>query len=391
MANVQYGPYLERSEQLLQELLAIDTCQPAGNEDRLVRYLTTLFPPGTEWEKLVHTETRSSLVVRVPGRKQDNALAFVGHVDTVPHGSLENWHYPPGVPTAEGDRIYGRGSSDMKGGVASMTAAALYLLEKGIVPARDIYFCYTADEENTGLGACALDSCAFMKRVGAIIVAEPTNGQISIGEKGALWLRVTACGLQSHGSRPELGINAVEMLMELYRRIREQLNTDEHHPFFGRTTASVTRLHGGVATNIVPARADMDMDIRLIPGQRNEDMIRCVNNLAQELCREHPPLTLQVDVLNDRPAIEVERNASLLRNMLDAVRDLGMNDTLRGTIFYTDASQIVPHHGMPFLILGPGDDKLAHQGDEFITISSLHQVTTLYLHYIERFMEGLES
>lgn len=391
MANVHYGPYLAKSEQLLMELLAIDTCQPAGNEDRIIRYLAAQFPAGTEWERLVHTETRSSLVVRVPGRTRENALAFVGHVDTVPHGSPENWHYPPGVPTAEGDRIYGRGSSDMKGGVAAMTATALYLLERRIVPARDIYFCYTADEENAGLGARALDGCTFMEQVGEVIIAEPTNGQISIGEKGALWLRVIACGLQSHGSRPELGINAVEMLVELYGRIRAQLNTDAHHPFFGRTTASVTQLHGGIATNIVPAKADMDMDIRLIPGQRNEDMIRCVDQLAQELCREHPPLTLQVEVLNDRPAVEVDRSAPLLKNMLEAVRDLGMDDTLRGTIFYTDASQIVPHHEMPFVILGPGDDKLAHQGDEFITRSSLRQVTALYLHYIERFMEGLES
>lgn len=379
--------YLKKSQDILMELLAINTCQPQGNEDALADYLIGLFPTGTEYKKLVHSPTRSSLVIRVPGKQHTHALAFVGHMDTVPHGAAENWDYDPTVPTVVGDRIYGRGSSDMKGGAAAMTAAALYLLEQKIVPQRDIYFCYTADEENAGLGAQALCQCECMKNVGEMIIAEPTNGQISLGEKGALWLRASACGVQSHGSRPELGINGIEMLFALQDRIRTCLDMETLHPLLGHSTMTVTNFHGGVSTNVLPARAEMELDIRLIPGSRNEDVADLARREAQKLCQQHPPLTITLEVLNSRPPVAVDKDTPMVQKMLASVRSLGMNDQLRGTIFYTDASQLVPAHHMPFLILGPGDDKLAHQGNEFITISSLRQVTALYIHYILECMD----
>lgn len=364
------------------DLLSINTCQPLGNEDTLVNYLIGLFPAGTEYKKLTHTPTRSSLVVRVPGKHHADALAFVGHVDTVPHGAMENWNYDPAVATVVGDRIYGRGSSDMKGGAAAMTAAALYLLDQKIVPERDVYFCYTADEESSGLGALALCKCTFMKDVGEMIIAEPTNGQISLGEKGALWIRASACGVQSHGSRPDLGINGIEMLFILHERIRKRLDMKTTYPLLGHSTMTATNFRGGVATNVMPARAEMELDIRLIPGKHNEDVVEIVRQEAQKLCEQHPPLTIELKVLNNRPAVAVDEQTPVLQKMLATVRALRMNDQLRGTIFYTDASQIVPIYHMPFLILGPGDDKLAHQGNEFITISSLKEVTSLYMHYI---------
>ncbi len=384
--NGIHEAYLQKSQDILLALLSINTCQPAGNEDEIVNFLMGLFPPGTEQEKLVHSPTRSSLIVRVPGKRHAGALAFVGHVDTVPHGAPENWDYDPAAATIVGDRIYGRGSSDMKGGAAAMTAAALYLLEQKVVPERDVYFCYTADEESAGMGALSLCKCALMQDVGEMIIAEPTNGQISLGEKGALWIRVSACGVQSHGSRPDLGINGIEMLFALHERIGKRLDLQSSHPLLGHSTMTATQFHGGVSTNVMPASAEMELDIRLIPGTCNEDVVEIIRQEAQTLCGQHPPLDMKLEVLNSRPAVAVDAQTPFLQNMLAAVRDLGMNDRLRGTIFYTDASQLVPVHHMPFLILGPGDDKLAHQGNEFITLSSLREVTSLYLHYILHFM-----
>ena len=374
--------YLTRAEQILMDILSIQTCQPEGNEEALVEYLMGLFPPPALCEKIVHCKNRASLIVRVPGRDPEGALAFVGHVDTVAYGKLDSWNTDPSKPTVHDGRIYGRGASDMKGGVAAMTAAALYFLEQGIVPAHDLYFCYTADEESQGMGAAALAAHGFFRHVDRVIIAEPTKGRISVGEKGALWLRATAEGVQTHGSRPELGINAVEMLIEFAEAVKGSLDTETNHPLFGHTTAAVTNFHGGIMTNVIPSEATLELDIRLIPGQSNEAVLARARQIGEALCQKHTPLTISLEVLNDRPAVEVPQDAKLVRDVQAAARQLGLDSTVRGTIFYTDASQIVPPYGMEFLILGPGDDGLAHQSNEYIEISSLHEIIDLYLLYL---------
>lgn len=385
LPNTLLEYYQQKSKELLLDLTSINTCQPEGNEDVLVNYLISVFPDGTEYQKLSHSANRSSLVVRVPGRSQENALAFFGHIDTVSYGNLDHWLYDPSHPTIVGDRIYGRGTSDMKGGAAAMTATALFLLEKGITPANDIYFCFTADEENFGIGARAINNAPFMDKVSHVIIAEPTAGLISVGEKGALWLRVSAHGVQSHGSRPELGVNAIEMLMSLVQRLNLAISKGPSVPLFGRTTVSITKIQGGVLTNIIPSEASMELDIRPVPGQRNDDAIAIVESAIKELCSENPRLTFEIEVLNDRPAVETKRDCKLLEDIRQTASSIGMDDTLRGTIFYTDASQLIPGRAASFVIVGPGDDKLAHQTNEYITVSSLNKITELYIQYINRF------
>lgn len=385
LTNALLEKYQRKSKELLLELMAINTCQPEGNEDALVNFLISVFPDGTEYHKLSHSQNRSSLVVRVPGKHQENALAFFGHADTVSYGCLDNWHYDPSRPTPEGDRIYGRGSSDMKGGAAAMTATALYLLEEGIVPAHDIYFCFTADEENSGMGAKAMNAEPFMDKVSNVIIAEPTAGLISVGEKGALWLKVSAHGVQSHGSRPELGVNAIDMLMSLAQRLKTAIGKGPSVPLFGRTTVSVTKIQGGILTNIIPSEASMELDIRPIPGLKNEEVIALVESLTKDLCNENPRLTFDVAVLNDRPSVETPRGCKLLADIRQTAGSIGMDDTLRATIFYTDASQLIPGRPISFVIVGPGDDKQAHQSNEYITVSSLNQITELYIRYIHNY------
>ena len=383
MTIPSYGPYLARAREILLDILAVNTCQPAGNEGALARHLMGLFPQGADCRMLSHGEGRVSLIVRLPGREAGGALAFAGHLDTVDYGDRTSWRTDPGCPVVEGDRVYARGAADMKGGVAAMTAAALYFLEQKIIPAHDLYFCYTADEEKGGMGAKAMAEQDLLAGVSRLIIAEPTRGQISLGEKGALWLRASAKGVQSHGSRPDLGVNAVELLVEFADRLRGALDTRTSHPLYGRTTAAVTGLHGGVMTNIIPPEAVLELDIRTIPGQSNGQVLEGARHLAGELCGANPPLEIALEVLNDRPAVGVSETDPLVLDMQAAARSLGLDDQLRGTIFYTDASQLVPHYQIPFLILGPGDDALAHQSNEYITFASLEAVTSLYLRYLE--------
>lgn len=385
MNTISYTEYIEKSVPLLEELLAINTCQPEGNEDKAAEYLMQKFPAGTQMKKLIHTESRSSLVVKVPGSSEGKALVFVGHLDTVPYGPLENWNTQPGQVTYDGDRIYCRGAADMKGGAAAMTAAALYLLENKIVPEKDIYFCYTADEENEGLGAFALAQEEFMNSAAEVIIAEPTRGLVSVGEKSALWLKIKSHGVQAHGSRPELAVNGIEMLMELAARIARCIDMNTEKQFFGHSTMAVTKLNGGFSTNVIPAEAEMVVDIRLIPGQSNDLLLEKITEQAESLCKEHQPLEITIQVINNRPSVEVRENAPLLSHMESVLEELGLSTERRGTIFYTDASQIIPCHDADFVILGPGDDRMAHQSNEFIDIKDLKTMAEIYLKYITEY------
>lgn len=378
--------YLARAREILMDILSINTCQPAGNEATLADHLIGLFPKGTDYRLLPHGENRASLIVHIPGRETGNGLAFAGHLDTVAYGDKGSWRTDPACPTVEGDRVYARGAADMKGGVVAMTAVALYFLEQGITPVHDLYFCYTADEEKGGMGAGAIAEGNILTGVSRLIIAEPTKGQISLGEKGALWLRATARGVQSHGSRPDLGVNAIELLVHFAETLKGSLDMETEHPLFGHTTAAITNLHGGVMTNIIPPEATLEMDIRTIPGQSNRDILEKACRIAEELCQANSPLKITVETLNDRPAVGVSEEDPLVLDMQAAARSLGLSDQLRGTIFYTDASQLVPHYQIPFLILGPGDDALAHQSNEYITFSSLEEITSLYLRYLEQEM-----
>lgn len=382
--------YIAESVKLLKDLVSINTCQPYGNEDTIVNYIMGCFPQGTDMVKIQHSPERSSLVVRIKGKRKDGGLAFVGHIDTVACGDLSLWTYPPHSAYEENGVVYGRGAADMKGGVAAMTCAALSLIESGMKLACDMYFCYTADEEKDGIGIKSIVERGMIDGVSQIIIAEPSEDTISTCEKGALWIHINAKGIQAHASRPEVGLNAIHVLIEFYNMFVDKLDTCTEHPLLGTTSAAVTKLSGGIMTNIIPASAEMEMDIRAIPGQTNEEILKIAYDVKNQLCRTYPKVQLEVNVLNDRPSVEVKPDTPIVQNMRKVFEEFGAEAPPKGTYFYTDMSQIAPYIQVPFIILGPGDDKKAHSVNECIDITSLHLITKIYIRYIEKFcMEEL--
>lgn len=377
--------YAERSVELLKKLIVIDSSQPEGNEDKIVNHIASCFPKNTVMHKIKHDAKRSSLVVEVPGERDEGCLAFVGHLDTVAFGDPSKWIYPPLSAYETDGKIFGRGASDMKAGVAAMTAAALALLESGRRPKKSVYFCYTADEENGGMGICSMVGQGIFNKVGEIIIAEPTENRIGTCEKGALWMRITAHGVQAHGSRPELGRNAIDMLMDFHHGLRAFLDMKTSHPILGRASISVTRLTGGIMTNVIPAEAIMELDIRIIPGQDHRLVCTRAEEVIRRICSEDARIRLDLEVLNNRPAMETPADAPILSRMRKLLGEKAMNTEDKGLYFYTDMSQITVFHPIPFIIMGPGDDKLAHQTDEYVTVDSVKTATDLYIRYLDEY------
>lgn len=379
---------IQQAGPLLAELVAIDSSQPAGNEADMVEKIDRLFPKTLFRKVVTHGGNRASLLIRVDGAQRGGGIAFVGHIDTVTLGEVSAWKYHPLSGHVEEGVLYGRGCADMKGGVAAMITAALCILEEGRPPKRDLYFCFTADEEQDGRGICGLLETGLLDSVEEIIIAEPSKQRIGTCEKGALWLRIRAHGVSAHGSQPQNGVNAIDALFQIKERLGEQLNRLPEHPLLGRSTLSVNLFHGGVMTNVVPADATMELDIRTVPGVDNSQVMEMLQAVIADMHAQEPRLEVSVEVMNNRNVVQTDTDAPLVKHMRQILRRFGMDDGLRGLNFYTDMSQIAPRLSVPFLILGPGDDEQAHKLNEHIPVASVETVARIYTAYLQQYYMG---
>lgn len=375
-------PTIEECRSVLERLVREDTCQPEGNEGKLADLIRQMLPEDLECRKIEHTSQRASLVVRVEGERKEGGLALIGHLDTVACSEQDGWAYPPHQAKVKGDILYGRGAADMKGGVAAMILALQQILGAGKRPKSPIYFCFTADEESRGTGICSIVKDGCLDLVDEVIICEPSDEKIGICEKGALWLRVVIQGKASHASRPELGVNAVEYGMHFADRLRMAVEGNRRHSILGQDTVSVTRFCGGVMTNIIPAGAQMELDIRTVPGTSHDEIIHMAREICAETMSAHPAVHMEIDVLNNRPALETPGDSPFVRRMMEAAGSVGISAEPKGLYFYTDASQMMGERTIPFVIAGPGDDAMAHCVNEHISLSSVVRYTELYSRYI---------
>lgn len=374
----------EASARILKELVQCDTCQPEGNEARIIKLIGAMLPEKLEKKIIPCGENRASLVAKLPGKVDKGGLAFLGHVDTVACGDAADWKYDPHAGACIDGVLYGRGAADMKGGDTAMILAARELAAQEEKPERPIYFCFTADEESGGAGILSMERQGIFDDLDEMIVCEPSDEKISFCEKGALWLRLKIRGVASHASRPHLGRNAVEYGMWFVQKLREKILETKQHPILGSTTMAVTKFHGGNMTNIVPAEASLEVDIRTIPGVSHRELCQAAEALCQNMQTAYSNVTTELTVLNNRPAIECSETGSFREKIARAARESGLDMQKRGHQFFTDASLVLPEHDIPFVIAGPGDDKQAHVANESIPIRSVTRFAEFYVRYLRQ-------
>ncbi len=374
---------LDKCKTILEKLVKINSTHPKGNEMDMVRAILTIFEKyNIEYKVFDHSENRGSLVITIPGTSSKESIAFLGHIDTVPVEDYDEWKYPPFDAVVDGEYMYGRGSADMKGGVTSMIITALYLLEKKITPSKDIHFCFTADEELNGIGALAIKDSGILDGTKEIFIAEPSDEKLGLAEKGALWIEVVVDGLSAHGSRPDLGVNSIEYLIEYINQFRTAIDCESTNPLLGKTTFSVNEFNGGVKTNVIPTQSKASIDIRTIPIHSHEDIINKGKEIADKLMKDKNSLSIRLNVENNRPAVETDREHEFIKKLKGLCEKLSYEASYKGLHFYTDASQIIPDLKVPFVILGPGDDAMAHQRNERIELSSVARIAEIYTNYV---------
>ncbi len=328
------------------------------------------------WEQEVFPG-RPNVLARLPGLDSSRRIVLEAHTDTV---SVKGMTIPPFEPVIREGRMYGRGSCDTKAGLATMMHAMASLKEEGITPPCEVVLAAAVDEEYSYRGVVRL--CEGLK-ADAAIVAEPTELRAVIATKGVLRCRLVVHGRSAHSSKPHLGVNAITHMARVIAAIEadNERMAAVQHPLVGCGTCNVGVITGGVQVNFVPDRCAIEIDRRLLPGEKASDAVAHYRQLLQGLegitGDVEEPLLL-VDEALDTPA-----EAAVVQTALQVLRDLGLNAEPCGVPFGCDASKLA-RAGIPSIVFGPGSIDRAHTADEYIEIDQVEQA----LEFQRRFLLG---
>jgi succinyl-diaminopimelate desuccinylase len=372
----------------LQELLRINSSNPPGNEYEVSKVLAERCDRvGLQGKIIQIAENRSNFEVRLQGNgKTGKRLLFCGHMDTVSPGK-QPWEYSPYGGELVGNRLYGRGASDMKSGLAAMLLAVEQLYTEGTQLDGDIVFLATAGEEVDSCGARKYHEAAGMEGISAIVIGEPTHEKVVVGHKGALWLEIKTYGKTAHGSMPEQGVNAIDHMTHVIQLIESyKLNWHVEKQPLGKSSMAITQIGAGIQTNVIPDQCFIHVDIRSIPPQSHDRLVQELNAKLAELGVRILGFKAECNILLNRTSVLTDPASSIVQTALK-IKELEEKDC-SGVSYYTDASVLNPRGEIPTLIYGPGDEKLAHQPNEWVDVSAYLRSIAFYKELAIRFLNG---
>ncbi|BBB47377.1 M20 family metallopeptidase [Pelolinea submarina] len=368
---------------LCQDLIRFNTSNPPGNELAAALFVEArLRQAGFETSLIKHDENRATLLAMLEGRPQSDTFLFVGHLDTVPCGDLSKWERDPFEAFCDGERIIGRGASDMKGGLTALLTAAEVV--KGRKVNNTIILAFTADEESGCLGAISLLDIPRIKDTKMLLIPEPTSNQIGVAEKGALWVRISARGKSAHGSMPDQGINAINEIIALMNALDLSDFELEKNNHLGTFTHSLNTISGGIKTNIIPDSCEISMDIRTLPTQNHRDILTAIAGAVKQVTDQHPEYAFSCETVISKPGLETNCGQAQVARIVDLIQSSKKDVNKIGLNYYTDAAVLVPALNVPFLLFGPGDADQAHATNEKLDLSKLYQSCEIYSEILKK-------
>ena len=369
---------------LLQRLLRHETTARQGREEGFVAELASYLAERGIRSRIVQGDDgRANLIADIRGGAPGPHLVFCGHSDTVPLGH-RTWQKPPFGGEVDGSRIHGRGSSDMKGGLAALIASFLDFSLLDDWPGR-LSLAIAYGEETGSEGARLMAGDGSLDQFDAMVIAEPTSNKVVRCHKGALWFAVRTIGRSGHGSMPQTGLNALEMAIRIADRLCRLDALGASDPLLGKPTICLTQMHGGSQVNVIPDQAIAEFDLRTLPGQDHGEILTQIKRVARQTEADFAGGKIEVQMLNSLPALQTAAQSPIIRAALESRRDLGMpEDEARGASYFTDGS-VLQVLGGDILILGPGDPGQAHQTDESLDISDFLMSRRLYTGMARRF------
>lgn len=357
---------------LTRDLISFNTINPPGNESELARYVGGLLKDHNfDVQYHVFDKERLQVVAEKGVSEQLPPVVFSGHLDTVPLGAKQ-WSFDPlGGEIVDG-KIYGRGSSDMKAGLAAMITASIEVFGKE-PPNGGVRLIFTAGEETGCHGVQHLVKTAEnLGKARALIVGEPTANIPVTGHKGGLYMNVTTTGITAHSSMPDLGVNAIYKAAKAITKIANFSFGAEKDPLLGFPSINVGKMSGGLNLNSVPDHAEFTIDVRST-NRINHDQI--LERLRKEFGDE-----ASIEILVNMAPVSTDQDDPFVQLVYDLCEvDRAKGGFPKALPYLTDGS-VLQHfyHGIPTIILGPGQPEMAHQTDEFCYVSHIENAVNIY-------------
>jgi succinyl-diaminopimelate desuccinylase len=368
---------------LTRALLQYNTINPPGMEEACAQHLGKLLAnAGFDVRYHAFQPGRTSVIATIGGRQEKPPICFTGHLDIVPLGA-KAWAHDPFAGEADGDKLFGRGSTDMKSGIAAFVVAAMRLAPH-LHDKPGVTLVLTASEEVGCEGAKYLVQEGLLDRAGAIVVAEPTANYPYVGHKGLIWVEIETTGKTAHASMPEQGENAILKMARVIEDLsrfdwKHHCGIDCHH-VMGKPTMNIATVHGGLNTNSVPDQVKLTVDMRTVPGIDHNTLCDAIDRIVEGRGRlrrivETPPLFSEPDEW-------IESVFAAASPFCDRTPSTKTPETI---MFSTDGADLKRGYvasskngAVPTVILGPGEPTLAHQTDEWCSLTRLDQSVEVF-------------
>lgn len=362
--------------ELTRKLVEINSENPPGNEKEVAFFIKDFLEDLKLDAKLMKFGDKRFNLITSIGKKKDG-LMLNGHMDTVPIGKREKWKFNP-FGEVKGNRLYGRGSVDMKGGLACILIALKNLIRKRKEFKRKLLLAFVGDEEVALSGSRFLieKKKNILSGIKYGVIAEPTNFQITIAQKGIADFRVKFKGKAAHGSKPELGENAIYKACDFIAELRKLMRKlkRKRHPLLGSGSINVGKIMGGIKVNIVPDFCEIEIDRRIIPGESGKTVKKELENILKKL-----RIKAEIELLISRLPLEIPKDSLLVKLLQSITRS-----KIRGESGYTEAELYYRECGIECVVCGPGDMDLAHMTNEYITVQQLKKGVKVYQTLIDK-------
>lgn len=361
---------------LTRALVAVDSRNPdlipgAPGEgpvaERLAEILTSW---GLTATLLDAGDGRPNVVARAKGKGTGRSLLFNGHLDTV---GVEGMIHAPWDPAIRDGRLYGRGSTDMKAGVAAMCSAAVRALDAGL--AGEIIITAVADEEYASIGTRAIIDAGI--RADAAIVTEPTRLAIVPAHRGFAWADLTVFGRAAHGSRYDIGVDAntlAALVMAEVEHHQQRVLTTHTHPLLGRASLHAARISGGLGLSTYSDKCVVSYERRTLPGESAESFVAELNAACDRVRATRPELRTEIAVGFTQGPNDIAPDHPIVRALGAALTAEQRPAPIEGLACWTDAA-LLTAAGVPAICFGPGDIALAHAAEEYVQVEEIEIAT----------------
>ena len=391
--------------ELARQLVRIDSSDPGAYEGEIEQFIKSWLQERIARlpEQLASQVTvkelealpgRTELMATIPTRQDADPalprLVYICHMDTVTLGDGWDPDIDPLSGLIRDDRLYGRGSCDMKSGLASALVAFSRMLdrvaEQGCLPLRALSLICTVDEEDFMRGVEAALGAGWVGSGDWVLDTEPTDAQIQVAHKGRTWFELTMKGVTAHASQPWKGADAIAAMAEAIRSIRHAIETQPEHHELGRSTVTFGQIEGGYRPYVVPDSAKVWIDMRLVPPCDTDRARQIVEEACRVAEREVPGTHGSYEITGDRPAIERDPDSPLLANLLAATEDvLGSPAEIGIFTGYTDTAVIAGKTGNhSCMSYGPGSLALAHKPNEYVPHADVRRSQAVLTKLAER-------